>query len=382
METTADVTAELAALIGATFSTSYSFVLDHYAELTWLTAGAVLWTITELLRGIGTRLSFEVSRFVLKWGLLAKVCVKRYCRYVRGPAVQGKPFRTRLWKTYEALLATPMVVLEAHRVHDQGLGRLLFKWLDALHEYWCVFLPTSWAFALHSIWKYYKGVGVESGRSAARARLVGRLVRTLCSLLVYASFFGLLFAYEFMEWACRGLLGVVVLMAAVNYGTVASGGDSFDEVWACNSTLITVDALLALLSLPCRLWRCYENKLSERSLLELARDGYASWCLALEEQEQAERLSEAFWRMDGGGDAPRTPVRTRSGLQAERRALKAKRERDAAVEPRRGRRVPVGEDVPSWNGGHRLGTVDRSESGYDAVGSEVEEWERDAIWSE
>ncbi|KAE9048413.1 hypothetical protein PR001_g3814 [Phytophthora rubi] len=171
-------------------------------------------------------------------------------------------------------------------------------------------------------------------------------------------------------------------MVAVNYGTVASGGGSFDEIWACNSTLITVDALLALVSLSCRLWRCYENKLSERSLLELARDGYAYWCLALEEQEQAERLSEAFWRMDGGGDAPRTPVRTRSGLQAERRALKAKRERDAAVEPRRGRRVPVGEDVPSWNGGRRLGTVDRSESGYDAVCSEAEEWERDVFWSE
>ncbi|KAE8999426.1 hypothetical protein PR003_g18826 [Phytophthora rubi] len=167
METTADVAAELAALIGAAISTSYAFVLDHYAELAWLTAGAVLWTITEPLRGIGTRLSVEVSRFALKWGLLAKVCVRRYCRYVRGPAVQGKPFRTRLWKTYEALLATPMVVLEANKVHDQGLGRLLFKWLDALHEYWCVFLPTSWAFALRSLWKYYKGVGVESGRSAA-----------------------------------------------------------------------------------------------------------------------------------------------------------------------------------------------------------------------
>ncbi|KAE9314046.1 hypothetical protein PR003_g19352 [Phytophthora rubi] len=66
METTADVATELAALIGATFSISYAFVLDHYAELAWLTTGAVLWTITEPLRGIGTRLSVEVSRFALK----------------------------------------------------------------------------------------------------------------------------------------------------------------------------------------------------------------------------------------------------------------------------------------------------------------------------
>lgn len=116
-----DVAAELAALIGATFSTSYAFVLDHYVELAWLTAGAVLWTISEPLWEIGTRLSVEVSRFALEWGMIAKICVRRYCRYVRGPARQGKPFRTKWWKAYEALLATPMVVLKANKVHDQGL---------------------------------------------------------------------------------------------------------------------------------------------------------------------------------------------------------------------------------------------------------------------
>ncbi|EGZ10629.1 hypothetical protein PHYSODRAFT_519586, partial [Phytophthora sojae] len=43
--------------------------------------------------------------------------------------------------------------------------------------------------------------------------------------------------------------------------------------------------------------------------------GYAAWCAALKEQEQAERLSEAFWRMDSDGNAPRRQVRTRSRLQ-------------------------------------------------------------------
>ncbi|KAE9350929.1 hypothetical protein PR003_g5134 [Phytophthora rubi] len=229
-----------------------------------------------------------------------------------------------------------MVVLEANKVQDQGLGRLLFKWRDALHETWCVFLTTSWTLALRSLRKYYKGVGVESRRSAARARLVGRLVWTLGSLLAYASFCGLMFAYEFVEWACRGLLGMVGLMIAINYGTVEGGGNSFGEIWTLSSTLVTIDALLVLLSLSCRLWRCYEDNLSKHSLLELARDSYASWCLALEEQEQVERLSEAFWRMDGGEDAPRIPARTRSGLQAERRALKAKRGEDTPVESSRG----------------------------------------------
>ncbi|KAG6956338.1 hypothetical protein JG688_00011464 [Phytophthora aleatoria] len=78
----------------------------------------------------------------------------------------------------------------------------------------------------------------------------------------------------------------------------------------------------------------------------------------MEEQEQADRLSEAFWRADGGvSDTPRQQMRTLSGIQAERRALHARirateREEEAA---RRGRRVLVGEDVPSENGGNRLG---------------------------
>ncbi|KAE8885855.1 hypothetical protein PF010_g32244 [Phytophthora fragariae] len=54
-----------------------------------------------------------MSTFALKWGLMAKLCVRRYCRYARGPAVQSQPLRAKAWKMFEALLATPMVVLEA-----------------------------------------------------------------------------------------------------------------------------------------------------------------------------------------------------------------------------------------------------------------------------
>ncbi|GMF57101.1 unnamed protein product [Phytophthora fragariaefolia] len=94
----------------------------------------------------------------------------------------------------------------------------------------------------------------------------------------------------------------------------------------------------------------------ERSPVAMANEGYAAWCSALEEQEQADRLSEAFWRMDGGGDAPRIPVQTRSGLESERRTLGAKREATTTVESLRGCRRLVGEDVPSRDGGQRVGS--------------------------
>ncbi|KAE8985154.1 hypothetical protein PR003_g18875 [Phytophthora rubi] len=90
-------------------TTSYEFRL----ELVWLAVGAVIWMITEPLRGIGSRIVSETSTFALKWGLMAKLCVRRYCRYVRGPAVQSHTLHVKAWKMFEALLATPMVVLEA-----------------------------------------------------------------------------------------------------------------------------------------------------------------------------------------------------------------------------------------------------------------------------
>ncbi|KAG2811413.1 hypothetical protein PC114_g14688 [Phytophthora cactorum] len=68
-------------------------------------------------------------------------------------------------------------------------------------------------------------------------------------------------------------------------------------------------------------------------------------------REQANRLSEAFWRADGGTpDTPRQQVRTLSGIQAERRVLRAwiraseakKKRLDEDVELQSGRMSRVG----------------------------------------
>ncbi|GMF21858.1 unnamed protein product [Phytophthora fragariaefolia] len=91
----------------------------------------------------------------------------------------------------------------------------------------------------------------------------------------------------------------------------------------------------------------------------------------MEEQEQAERLADAFWHMDGGaGRAPAGAADAVRAANADRRALRESRAlhcarwesvraaefakgESAKVEARRGRRGVVGEDVPSENGPFR-----------------------------
>ncbi|GMF26736.1 unnamed protein product [Phytophthora fragariaefolia] len=339
-----------------TVTSTGNLFAEHKLVLLWLIAGALIWTITEPLRKIGTRATLEGSHFVLKWGLLARLCLHRYCKYVRGPAVRGQPFRARMWKIYEAILATPMVVLEVKKMNGEGLGRLIYKWLDALHEYWCVFLPESWRFAWLTWKKYCRGSRMEAKRAAARALLCGRAGWTVISLGIYFAFYGILFSYECLEWACRGFQGVFVLVVTASYALASKQGETLNDIVRTNYLLLLVDGSILVVGVVSRLWRWYEATVGERSPVSMAKEGYAAWCSALEEQEQADRLREAFWRMDGGGDAPRTPVRTRSGLEAERRALRAKREVARTVGSRRGRRRLVGEDVPSRDGGQRLGS--------------------------
>ncbi|KAE9009988.1 hypothetical protein PR002_g15476 [Phytophthora rubi] len=255
-----------------------------------------------------------------------------------------------------------MVVLEARKAHDDGLGRLLYKWADAVYEYWCVFLPESWAYARQVTSKYYAGTHVESHRTVARARLLWQLLWTFGTLLAYAFFYGVLFLYELLEWACCGLPGLIALTLSADYAFADYDTGPERSGSSTSLSLAVGDGLLLVACLASRLRKRYESGPGGRSLLEVAQKGYAEWCLALEEQEQAERLSGAFWRMDGCPDRPRPQVRTRGKLLAEQRILRAQREAERAADPRRGRRVSVGEDVPSWNGGRRLGTVDRSES--------------------
>ncbi|KAE9362281.1 hypothetical protein PF008_g185 [Phytophthora fragariae] len=110
MVAVSDVLTLLFYFVAASVSSVGAACYESRSELTWLAAGVVIWMITEPIRRSGSRLVSEVSAFALKWGLLAKLCVRRYCRCVRVPAVQGQPLRVKSWKMFEALLATPMDV--------------------------------------------------------------------------------------------------------------------------------------------------------------------------------------------------------------------------------------------------------------------------------
>ncbi|KAG3161566.1 hypothetical protein PC128_g20767 [Phytophthora cactorum] len=143
-----------------------------------------------------------------------KMCITRYRHYVRGPAVQNQPWTTKWWKTYEAQLATYM---GARKEHLNGLGRLVYKCLDAIHAYWCVFLPDSASLAKDTTVKYWHGFKVELKRIWSRVWFVERASWTDVSLMAYAMFYGVLFLYEIIEGVCFGWPGVVVLTLVMNY---------------------------------------------------------------------------------------------------------------------------------------------------------------------
>ncbi|KAE9301606.1 hypothetical protein PF008_g22714 [Phytophthora fragariae] len=288
------------------------------------------------------------------WLSLLKVCARRYRRFVNGPSVQGRPSAERRWKTFEAIWATPMVVLEARGEHEDGLGRLLYKWLEAYHALWCVFLPDVLELSCKSTVKYWRGSRAECRRTVDRACYVWRGLWAFLSLSVYAVFYTVVYVYDFVEAVCQGTVGVGVLLLTINYvlSDARLNPDATVMQWSC---------VVATIGVASYLLKSYEAVSGGRSPVKMAEDSYADWLREVEELQQAERLSEAFWRADWSVGRPK-PVRTLSGLRAQQRALRAKMKADKEEETaRRGRRVPVGEDVPSGNGGHRVGYgLDRS----------------------
>ncbi|KAE9356640.1 hypothetical protein PF008_g3500, partial [Phytophthora fragariae] len=106
---------------------------DHWPTVLLLLIGAVGGVVTRPLWRIAGRLIGTVFGFAFKWLSLLNVCVRRYRRFVNGPSVRGRPSAERRWKTFEAIWATPMVVLEARGEHEDGLGGLMYKWLEAYH---------------------------------------------------------------------------------------------------------------------------------------------------------------------------------------------------------------------------------------------------------
>ncbi|KAE8883021.1 hypothetical protein PF003_g32993 [Phytophthora fragariae] len=350
-------------------ATGWAFALAHWHWWLVLTVFTTVWTVTAPLRGLIGRLLLTTSSFLYRWAEITKACLHRYRKYVRKPEMLERPWYSRWHKSAEALIGTPMVVLVARKEHLDGLGRLLYKWLDAQDAWWCVFLPdtleaTCWASA-----HYWEGLHVESARTTDRAGILIWTVWAVVTVILYALSVCVLFLYETVEGVCQGWLGVLGVLSVVNFAFSGAEGLVIAEGVALNRTVVNVSVGVLLVGFASRLWHLFETE--EPSPLDKVSDRYREWQLAMEEQEQAERLADAFWRMDGGtGRAPAGAAEAVRAANADRRAMResralqrarwesvraaefAKAEK-AKEEARRGRRGVVREDVPSENGPYR-----------------------------
>ncbi|KAG2804781.1 hypothetical protein PC119_g21535 [Phytophthora cactorum] len=229
----------------------------------------------------------------------------------------------RWWKSYEAVLAKPMVVLPTQKENVDGLGRVV------------VLVPSCDLLGR-----------LESG-------FFLRTVWMVVSLVAYTSFYGTLFVYGTVEWACFGWPGVAFVTLVVTYSCVDNKRVVVYGNFAISKTAVALDCCVLMICIVTHVWRWYEAAPCGRCPMTIAQDCFGDWLRDMEELEKAERMREAFWRAAGStSDIPR--VRTLSDIPAERRALQAKMKQDEQAASRRGRRVLVGEDVPSENSGNRL----------------------------
>ncbi|KAE9308434.1 hypothetical protein PF008_g20966 [Phytophthora fragariae] len=274
-------------------ATGWAFALAHWQWWLVLTVFATVWTVTAPLRGLVGRLLLSTGSFVYRWTEITKVCLHCYRKYVRKPEMLERPWYSRWHKSAEALIGTPMVVLVARKEHLDGLGRLLYKWLDAQDAWWCVFLPDTLEAACWAAAHYWEGLLVESARTADRAGIFAWTVWAGGTVSLYALSVCVLFVYETVEGICQGWLGVLGVLSVVNFVFYGEEGLVIAEGVALNRTVVDTSVGVVLAGYASRLWHLFET--DEPLPLDRVSERYREWQLAMEEQEQAERLADAFW---------------------------------------------------------------------------------------
>ncbi|KAE9134757.1 hypothetical protein PF010_g2317 [Phytophthora fragariae] len=152
-----------------------------------------------------------------------------------------------------------MVVLVARKEHLDGLGRLLYKWLDAQDAWWCVFLldtleATCWASA-----HYWEGLHVESARTADLAGILVWTVWAVLTVSLYALSVCVLFVYETVEGICQGWLGVLDVLSVVNFLFCGDEGLAIAEGVALNRTVVDTSVGVVLVGCASRLWYLFET---------------------------------------------------------------------------------------------------------------------------
>ncbi|OWZ09625.1 hypothetical protein PHMEG_00017645, partial [Phytophthora megakarya] len=219
--------------------------------------------------------------------------------------------------------------------------------------------------------KYANGVRMEWWRTSSRAC---KWAWTLTYVLLFGHFYLIVCTYELIEWLCLGWQTVAILLLVINYYCASFAGVLQGDFSAVNLTVLLGSLAVVVIALVSHWWRWFEGTKDERSPARLVGEGYASYRKDLEEQEQAERLSEAFWCLDGGtDDVMRHPVPTVSGIRAEQGKMRAKMKAAQDSEALRGCQAKVGENVTCGTDGHRLG--DRSEPPHAVIQVAEDIWE-------
>ncbi|KAF4129498.1 hypothetical protein GN958_ATG21311 [Phytophthora infestans] len=132
--------------------------------------------------------------------------------------------------------------------------------------------------------KYWYDSGVELQRTWAHTWFVVRVWRTVVTLIVYATFYSVLFLYEIVEGVYPGSPGEVVLAVtinfkfAVNFGVVGLGGV------VINSGELLLDGCVLVLGMVGHLWHWYEYTSEGRSPVAVAQDCYDGWIRHMEER--------------------------------------------------------------------------------------------------
>ncbi|KAE9020142.1 hypothetical protein PR003_g15574 [Phytophthora rubi] len=106
-------------------------------------------------------------------------------------------------------------------------------------------------------------------------------------------------------------MGVSTLILITNCA-MANGEIGGDEGLAFDEAVLVWSGFLVLTGVASPSLKWYEASSSGRLPLQMAEVRYSAWIKDVEEQEQAERLSEAFWREDGCV-RDKKPVQTLSG---------------------------------------------------------------------
>jgi len=117
-----------------------------------------------------------------------------------------------------------MVELTVQGEHTYGFGRVIYKFCDAFHNYWFVFVPETGEYGWKATVAYKEDLRSKWGATFDRAWLVLRTAWTLVFMVGYAVAYCVLGAYDLVETVCQGWLGVVVVLLTLDYyGEAAKG---------------------------------------------------------------------------------------------------------------------------------------------------------------